>query len=318
MKDSKRGAALVIAIAIMTVLLLIALTFFTISRAELKVSTNVTNSYRTDLIANGALAVAMATLNHDLAIHATYTSTDHEWKTRFNNGWAAGKQWAWKGGVSLTAGGIPEINLDQLPFAPDEPNKPLFTSQLTQPWLYIPRIQGNIPLTDSLRYDFSSGNPLLAPPTLPRNPFVVTSEYGVSPLADLLGLAPGALTSSYNGRGIDFALALLPDEQLHFFNDVDNDGDGLKDSAWIPMAADKDLSGDGVDNDLDGNPDNHDSDGKAHTEYAYFVYCADTANPNLPSSYRLTRAHPGARRATPRSHRWSRPDHRPKSTWHYH
>ncbi|MBI5091242.1 MAG: hypothetical protein HZB26_02230 [Candidatus Hydrogenedentes bacterium] len=280
MKDPKRGAALVIAIAIMTVLLLIALLFFTLSRAELRTATNVTNTYRTDLIANGALAMAMATLNHDLAIHATYTSTDHEWKTRYNNGWAAGKQWAWKsydlatgkplpvalGGVPIplidsigpdTNRGVPEVDLTDpnMPAAYDDPSKPLFLTSGTADMMWIPRAQANAANAANF-----------------TGPFVTTTDLGVSSLASLMGITAGQLTKDYNGRLLDFAGPLLPSEQLHFINDVDNNDDGLRDSAWIPMGADKDLESDGVDNDLDDNFDNLDAFGKTQVEFGYFVY----------------------------------------------
>ena len=95
----ERGAALIVAIAVMTILLAISLTFFTVSRLELKTATNVENSVKAELLANAATNIAISFLNHDLLIHPTFTSIDHAWRTYFNGAWVAGKDWAFPSGV---------------------------------------------------------------------------------------------------------------------------------------------------------------------------------------------------------------------------
>jgi hypothetical protein len=89
------GAALIIAIGIMTVLLVIALSFFQITREEMKSADNYSNSIQADMLADGAIAMATAFLQHDELIHPTYTSFDHAWRSYFNGTWAGGKAWAW-------------------------------------------------------------------------------------------------------------------------------------------------------------------------------------------------------------------------------
>ena len=91
--SEKRGQALIIVLAILSVLLALGLAFFATSRLEMRIATNVENSVRSDLITNGGLAMAMAFLNHDLAVHATYTSLDHAWRSYFNGAWVFGKPW---------------------------------------------------------------------------------------------------------------------------------------------------------------------------------------------------------------------------------
>ncbi|HOZ47592.1 MAG TPA: hypothetical protein PLO37_17715 [Candidatus Hydrogenedentes bacterium] len=226
----KRGAALVLAILILTVLLLVALSFFTAARLEVHTSTNVVNGLRAGLLADAGTAMAMAFLNYDFVIHSLYTSTDHAWKTYFNGAWAAGKSWMWVDGVPLTFGGVPEINLDITPNIGD--------------WFYVPRIQGGNPVEDPAHFD--AGN----------NPFVVTAGYAPSPLGNPAFLGLPVSTER-----------LWPAQQIGLFADVDNDGDGEKDSTWLPVGADEFFVHDGIDNDLDSlidegaGPDEIDNDG---------------------------------------------------------
>ncbi len=105
------GAADIIAIAIMTILLAIALTFFTVSRFELKTATNVTNTVRVDFLADAAIAIAIAHLNQDFFDHPNATSTDHAWKTIFNGAAFSGKAWARRGGGPLEGKTAAQINL---------------------------------------------------------------------------------------------------------------------------------------------------------------------------------------------------------------
>lgn len=239
MNSDRAGAALLIAIAIMTILLLVALSFFTVTRIEMNTSENVLNSLKAGFLADAGTAIAMAFLNYDYAIHQMYTSTDHAWRTYFNGAWAAGKQWAWVNGVPLTSGGMPEINLDATP-------------NIRQ-WFYVPRIQQWDPR------DFDRDG----------NPFVLTASYDQWPLATFLAQigAPMPPDPVVPNQELDYQARYWPDQQVDTFTDVDNDDDGYDDSIWLPIGADEFFNHDGIDNDLDGmvdegaGVDNIDNDG---------------------------------------------------------
>lgn len=243
------GAALVVAIAVLTVLLAIALTFFTVSRLEVKTSTNVENSVRADLLSDSAVAIAMSFLRHDAAIHPSFTSLDHAWRTYFNGSWVQQKLYAWPDQYANAAaftswggyqtGGIPQI------FATEELD-PYTGMQragggLTG-HLYVPRREvypadprGHI--LNPYNYKDEPANP---DPTEIYNPFVIPTLPGVD-------------------GGVGFAVQVVDS-----WADVDNDGDGYRDSVWLPLVADIAAGnildgdgevitpGDGVNNDLDG------------------------------------------------------------------
>ena len=101
------GAALVVALAVMTILLAIGLTFFTVSRLQLKTSTNVENTVRADLLANAATSIAINALKQDKILNPTATSLDHLWRSRFNGSWIVGKQWAYPGLRAMEEGELP-------------------------------------------------------------------------------------------------------------------------------------------------------------------------------------------------------------------
>ena len=140
------GAALIVAIGILTILLIIGLTFFQMAQREMTVATNTGNQMRAELMAEGATAVAIAFLNHDLEIHPSYTSLDHAWRTYFNGAWAVGKNWTWQdvdpnavGNESIVrvpgvAPGLPIVDLSNVSVLE------LFTSDATADSLYYPRI----------------------------------------------------------------------------------------------------------------------------------------------------------------------------------
>jgi len=237
------GAALVVAIAVLTVLLAIALTFFTVSRLEVKTSTNVENSVRADLLNDSAIAIAMSFLRHDALIHPTYTSLDHAWRTYFNGSWVQQKLYAWPdqytslnftGWGGYQTGGLPQV------FATAELNPNTGTRRpgggLTG-HLYVPRRE--------------------VPPTATPTP---------EPIAD---------PTTYSDTANPFVVPTLPYDHaknkyvfsadvINGWADVDNDGDGKRDSVWIPLVADTNggnvldgegqvvQAGDGIDNDLDG------------------------------------------------------------------
>jgi hypothetical protein len=159
---------MIVAIAIFAILLAIALTFYSVSRTEFDTSTNVINSVRSDLQADGAIAQAIAHLNEDFLRNHGATSTDHSWRSFFNGAWAAGKPWLMQNGQAMHSKGLPAVNLysiertlgnalgdDNLQLIalfPDGRRERLFRGPITRAWLYIPRLQNNdVVLYDNVR-----------------------------------------------------------------------------------------------------------------------------------------------------------------------
>ncbi len=324
----ERGAALIVAIGVLTLLLVIALTFFRASLGDMKTAENTVNGVRAELLADGATAVAIGFLNHDRVIHPTYSSTDHAWRTYFNGAWAAGKPWMWAplqdtntaNGVhrmSLLRGGVPEIDLQNLGVLQ------LTSNGAPNDGIYIPRtdfmldaVYGLLPSFAPLNYRTFD----LTDPTVLQNPFVTTSDLAdptrpgnFPPFAALYSdprlsgraIFPEDLDQlettvfdavEENGRVLSLREIILnptgnplvtnetlPYEQLHFWNDVDNDGDGLNDSMWLPIGSDREFPEDGLDNDLDGRRDALGADGVDDTgdedidgEPGVFLYRGDT------------------------------------------
>lgn len=295
----QRGAAMIVAIAIFAILLAIALTFYSVSRTEFDTSTNVINSVRSDLQADGAIAQAIAHLNEDFIRNHSATSTDHSWRSYFNGAWAAGKPWLMQNGQAMHNKGLPAVNLHRIEKAigdslgdvnlqlialfPDGRRERLFRGTTTRAWLFIPRLQNNdIVLYDrdvriyrlvqngnqidgELLFDGVTDriNPALASAGRPErigyftpdpngpgeplqpHPFVTSDYYGT--VLNPVNGNPAFPIPSTDPDGFQFPL-----EQIHAWADVDNDGDGLRDSVWFPMQADQFFPTDGVDNDLDG------------------------------------------------------------------
>ncbi|HNR35788.1 MAG TPA: hypothetical protein PKO36_11455, partial [Candidatus Hydrogenedentes bacterium] len=198
-----RGAALIIAVAVLTILMAIALTFFTVSRVELKTSTNVENTVRAELLADAATAIAMSFLNYDKLIHPTYTSLDHAWRAYFNGAWIEGKQWAFVDPMSPNRSApapllahTPPNNVNYDDFYRPTPTDPSYGLPDN---FYTPRKEEGLRVPKLARYVESGAD----------HPFL-----------------------------IDNASELPPAWQVHDWADVDNDGDGLRDSVWIPLVAD--------------------------------------------------------------------------------
>lgn len=304
MQRRDRGAAMVIAISIMTILLAIALTFFAVTRRELQVATNVTNTVRVDHLADAAMAIAVAHLNQDVFKNPRATSLDHAAFAIFNGAWIAGKPWAMRNNIPLWQGGIPEINLNRLPFPSlagvqqplyvrfeDGHIERLYLGARSRDWLFYPRVEhrSGSPAIDrpvlfdpdaklldanfvELRIDqypnlcFRYDPSLLPGQSLGWNrppdyfPFVNSDYYGrvlspdgnpyVMPGGDPLFPIPDAeFNAELGGDGG----AQYPLEQIHAWADVDNDGDGRRDSMWIPIPLDVFFPDDGIDNNLSGN-----------------------------------------------------------------
>ena len=248
------GAALIIAIGIMVILLAIALTFFAVSRLELTTATNVTNAVRADNIADAANAIAIHGLNNEFIRHPNVTSTDHAWRTYFNGAAFAGKPWAMRNGVPLQAGGVPLIDLSKFDLAstlfvrfPDNYVEPLYRGERTMNWLYIPRFEGGVPVFYSQATLEYANGAVVSVPYAPfnalNNPFVTSDYYGRPSVnnSPLFGVPPN------EDDGLQY-----PTEQIDAWTDVDNDGDGLRDSLWLPIPADLFFPSDGVDNNLNG------------------------------------------------------------------
>jgi len=310
-----------VAIGVLTLLLVIALTFFRASLGDMKTSQNTVDGVRAELMADGATAVAIAFLNHDRLVHPTYSSLDFATRTYFNGAWAVGKPWMWapiqdpvlSNGVhrlSLLRGGVPEI--DRMKLAG---NLGLATAGAPNDSIYIPRADFTVNFFGALDPSIPPANyRTLDPndPTLLQSPFVTTADLAdpsniakfppfqtIYSNPDLIGVIyPEDFTSltntvydevAPNGRALSLVVTAdetdetLPSEQIDFWTDVDNDGDGLKDSMWLPFPADRFFPEDGLDNDLDGRRDALGADGIEDSgdedtdgEPGVFMYRGDT------------------------------------------
>ncbi|MFO7775558.1 MAG: pilus assembly PilX N-terminal domain-containing protein, partial [Candidatus Hydrogenedentota bacterium] len=150
---NNRGAALLVAVGILTVLLALGLTFYATTRHEMRRAVSVERGMRARLAADSGLAMAIGFLNEDQQTHPTYTSPDHAWKTYFNGAWMAGKPWAIQDEFLLqedspfAAGGVPEIPHEFIrdpaiyPFELPDNVPAEFEENLDRHWLYIPRVQ---------------------------------------------------------------------------------------------------------------------------------------------------------------------------------
>lgn len=278
-RDGRRGAALIIVLAILTVLLAIGLSYFTVTRLESQIATNVVNTVRAEQLLDGAFSLAQYQLNVDLEQHPNVTSNDFSWNSLFNGAAFIGKNWAWRKGIpafditdveQALRAQRPDLFVQSLLYVQftDGYRELLFRGPRTLPWLWIPRFTGdNILLylpenqatlcnrdgqaisdtaantalsTSGLRWRFSRKWRKNPGETQDPAPWLLPAYYGSSPLA------------SSGPR--------YPLELIHEWAHVDTDGDGLRDALWIPVPRDLNLNGDGVDNDLDGNVDPIDSD----------------------------------------------------------
>ena len=261
----ERGAALVVVLAILAVLLAIGLSYFAVTRIESQIATNVVNNVRAEQLLDGAFSIAQYQLNVDLDLHPNVTSNDFSWKSLFNGTAFIGKAWAYRQGLAqfdisdveqALRAQRPEFSQSMLYVKfEDGYREILFRGPRTLPWLWIPRASGNNILLylpeseatlcnrDGQSIDDVAANSVLASAGLPwrfsrawqNAPWVLPSFHGNSP----------AVT---NKSG-------YPLELIHEWADIDTDGDGFRDAVWVPIPKEIDLSRDGVDNDLDGDVD---------------------------------------------------------------
>ena len=280
-----RGAALLVAIGILAILLVISVSFFRLATMEMQTANNYANSVQAELGVDAAIAIAIEELQKDAVAHPSVTSTDHAWRSKFNGTWAVGKQFAW--GTSIYGAsaiplfpngpgnvkGIPMVDFDAIRSEIQIRSggaRDLGDITEIENLLYIPRLDTNnyVPsfigpggqIQPEVYLDTISGNPVY--------PFITTTELAAVSLPTILPV----LTNSYQTDfinpfdptlgTINAAGNYLPEQQIHFFTDVDNDGDGLNDSIWMPLAADRLFPNDGLDNDLDGFVDELDLDGE--------------------------------------------------------
>jgi len=335
----ERGAALIIAVAIFVVLLFIGLTFYSQARLELRAATNNQDSFKTEMIAAGGQAIAVAQLRLDKRQHPNYTSLDHGWNTLFNGAWLAGKPWAFRpdaytGGRVLDqtwvtwAGNNVYKRVPHIDYWADVKLMEAELARTTQLALLGDDVDGSGRIEpDEIDQALGTAlaaikNPLWVPryqidstdPDLPSLAALLDGDFGGSSdwpvqyaydftLYDAAYDTPSAIISAdydpFDGNWP--ARITTPQQKINIWADVDNDGDGLRDSMWLPIAVEiffggidrdgdgrvgagpieldsnndgvvdqilgggDDEGGDGIDNDLDGVVDEQD-------ETALYVY----------------------------------------------
>ena len=220
LRGNNQGAALIVAVALLVVLLMLGLTFVSLSRMDLIAATSLRDAMQTKLLSDAGVALAESFLRHDLEVHPTFSSLDHAWRTYFNGAWFARKTWAQEDGHSpyhVDAGGdagVPRVTWEQV-------------NQLDSlDDLYIPRINDtSIPVS---RADYEDDEA--------RTPSSRLFDFAVPDPDATSGTAPAL----YDAAAVDQ------------WADVDTDGDGYRDAIWIPMAATRPADDDYIDNNLNG------------------------------------------------------------------
>lgn len=197
MRKPETGAALVLAIGIIAILLAIGFTFYFVTRGELYTAELSLRQAQADQLLRGAMNIGISVLNRDLNQHPYASSTDHAWRSFFSGAWVAGKPWAvrntgaGRGYFSLRSsmqgkGGIPHIDISRLwinfpnlqgfmltlpperrflyvRFA-DGYSEMLYNGPRSKEWLFYPRIEVfNAPIL----YDLNAE--LVVPGTTPSN-----------------------------------------------------------------------------------------------------------------------------------------------------
>ncbi|MCX8064117.1 MAG: hypothetical protein N3G21_02975, partial [Candidatus Hydrogenedentes bacterium] len=87
------GAALVLAIGIVALLLAIGFTFYFVTRGELYTAELALQQAKSEQLLRGALNIGISVLNEDIERHPEVTSLDHKWRALFSGAWVAGKSW---------------------------------------------------------------------------------------------------------------------------------------------------------------------------------------------------------------------------------
>lgn len=189
-RDAQSGAALIIALAILLVLLSLAITFMLIVRFETIMARQTFDRARAEHLLDGALAQAEYRLNRDLEMHSDALSLDHGWRSWFSGAAFVGKTWtrAFQGNKNSASlyhdrSGLVAVSIEQveqvlraLPvtqpggllrngllyarFNQDNHIEPLFRGPRTEHWLHAPRDQGAAILLFATATDVSLVNHL--------------------------------------------------------------------------------------------------------------------------------------------------------------
>lgn len=171
-RDNQSGAALIIALSILLVLLSLAITFFLVVRFETNIARQMFDRARADQLLDGVLTQAHYVLDRDLEVSSDALSLDHGWRSWFNGSAFVGKLWAraFQGVKTYaqlyhTEGGLVSVNIEYIEkrlrelggppggllrggmlyarFKKDWHTEPLFRGPRTEKWLHIPRNLGH-------------------------------------------------------------------------------------------------------------------------------------------------------------------------------
>lgn len=304
------GAALLIALAILMVLLSLAITFILIVRFESNIARQTFDRTRAEHLLDGAFAQAQYRLNRDLEVHPDAVSLDHGWRSWFSGAAFQEKYWA------RNPLGAPQVNIEPVEsvlrgplnggvlyvrFRKDWHTEPLFRGPRTEHWLHVPRRQYNMILlfapADEAELINNVGTLLLLDDL--NNALVaagrperfermtedrIKAEPGLYPFR-----TPAFMNTNTAAPEVE---GLLPQEVVNTWADVDSDGDGMRDAIWMPLARDINYHGDGIDNDLNGEPDPISGEASMF-EPAAFVYSSaglpEAARDEDPDTLRLIR-----------------------------
>lgn len=260
-----QGAALLIAVSMLFILLALVIYFYTATRFEWRMASNKRDTVQTQFIADAGLAIAQAYLRNDLEAHPAYTSNDHAWKSFFNGASLARKSWAW-----------PLDNNDDL-ILPDNPEfLPSGRQGRAVPQVRFEALMRNAQNVrvshpelslETLLFDYTI--PRQDPNYLDKQGFL--DENDLNDLGDIIGtrytfaadnllldkdkkysFATPELFDPYEDWNAYTNPYLTEAETIHRWADVDTNGDGLRDAVWIPIPIDLPFDSDGIDNDLDG------------------------------------------------------------------
>ncbi|MCK5862815.1 MAG: hypothetical protein KAH38_10035, partial [Candidatus Hydrogenedentes bacterium] len=152
--DRQRGAALIIALSVLMILLSLAITFVLMVRYESEMSQQTFQAARAENLLDGVLAKSMYRLNRDLSVHPDTLSLDHGWRTWFSGAAFVGKNWTReKQGTKSNVGlyfheqGLISVNLDPVErmlgytvyirFLQDGHIEPLFRGPRTEHWIHV-------------------------------------------------------------------------------------------------------------------------------------------------------------------------------------
>ena len=305
-RNRQSGAALVIALSILLVLLSLAITFILIVRFESTIAQQSFDRARAEHLLDAALAQAQYRLNRDLEMHSDALSLDHGWRSWFSGAAFVGKDWTRqfqgiksfahlyddrKGLVAVSIEGVEQGlrntllggGLLYVRFTADNHIEPLFRGPRTEHWLHVPRRQGNVILifapANEVQLINAAGTALtisqlnngLAAAGRPERFDLLTEQI----TRETPGRYPFVTSAFMNDTDNPAVEGLLPQEQVNHWADVDSTGDGMRDALWMPIARDINHYGDGIDNTLDGTPDPMREEGGLWTplfEPAPFVY----------------------------------------------